>query len=215
VILCSVFKANCSRNWHIGPQPLTWQKYDLTDKDTGGRDEISSCCTWRHRADQRNRKIEKKKNANLFCLRTKNTRLQKWLVTASTMSNTACCNCLKHATCLNNEAFSLCLTKTHCFCNTNNNELMLLREITAGNSENQTKCKIYFESKLQSFLFLNKVTCNKHWFRELTVFFCLTQGNRSLQMLIDGWSNQTYACFLRTPHSLMHNAWLFLRVGGF
>jgi hypothetical protein len=55
-----VFKPNFSSNWHTGPQPLTWRKYEFIDKDTGGRDEISSCCTWRHRADQRNKEKEKK-----------------------------------------------------------------------------------------------------------------------------------------------------------
>jgi len=61
-----VSKPNSSRDWHIGPQPLTWRKYELTDKDTDDRDEISSCCTWRHRADQRDREIGQ--DLNLFCL---------------------------------------------------------------------------------------------------------------------------------------------------
>jgi len=141
LILCSVFKPNFGI---FGPRLVTWRKYELADKDTGDRDEIYSCCTWRQRADQRNREIGK--NFNLFCLSTKITKLLKWWVAASTLSNIiAYCNCLQHAACLNSEAFSLCLTKTYCFFNTKNNELLVFREITDGYSENHTKRKVCFD----------------------------------------------------------------------
>jgi len=90
-------------------------------------------------------------------------KIKSILPKSSTMSNIiAYCNFLQHAACLNSEAFSLCLTKTYCFFNTKNNELMVFREITDGYSENHTKRQVCFESKLQSFLLLNKVTCSKH-----------------------------------------------------